>query len=366
MRAVLVFFLSAVRASVDVSCPDAFADYLHRVVSRITFGKTLDNITTGRADKEKAVEGFFNPRQKNEANFWGNFYVACNMGDPQSITVPLDTIKYDSGLVASLEFDQLESLSKAKYVLIVDAILAAASHQVTSEERKREYLSLVSDAILGYLPAVFDEAEEKRKHTKATTVSDFFPGKKAMCPIESSDHFQPPSSPADEQYLVHLYRFLKYAAACDGKTGKSSYEETDNVEPPPLQSDSASAKEDNHEGEDEREDTSSHNTGGDTSTALSGEPVNIASAAAAVEGIANTEYAFLTNVRETAQKMSVIGISGVNMATHVHVLNTYLDLAQRIMDHLEKIVTAEGLVEAQIKELMGTITAVASDEPATN
>lgn len=364
MRAVLVFFLSAVRASVDVSCPDAFADYLHRVVGRITFGKTLENITTGRADKVKAVQGFFNPRQKSEASLWGNFYVACNMGGPQSIDVPLDTIGYASNLVAHLRFDQLEALSEAKYKLIVDAILAAASHQVKSDKRIREYLSLISDAILGYLPAVFNEAEEKRKHTRATTASEFF--KKAMCPVKSSDYVTPPLSYPDEQYLLHLYRFLKYAAACNEKTGESSYKETGNDEPPPLQSESTAERQDNHEGEDEREDTSSQNTGGETSTASSGGPVNIASAAAAVEGIANTEYAFLRNVRETAQKMSVIGISGVNMATHVHVLNTYLDLTQRIMDHLGKIVTAEGLVEGQIKELMRRITAVASDEPAAN
>jgi hypothetical protein len=86
-------------------------------------------------------------------------------------------------------------------------------------------------------------------------------------------------------------------------------------------------------------------------------PVNQAQAA---EGIAMNEMLFFKQITSVAQTLSKMGIQGVNMGTHVHVLNTYLDLVQRIMSHLGVIAGAETATKTQIDELIAQMTEVAA------
>jgi hypothetical protein len=86
-------------------------------------------------------------------------------------------------------------------------------------------------------------------------------------------------------------------------------------------------------------------------------PVNQAQAA---EGIAMNEMLFFKQTTSVAQTLSQMGIQGVNMGTHVHVLNTYLDLVQRIMSHLGVIAGAETATKTQIDELIAQMTEVAA------
>ncbi len=79
---------------------------------------------------------------------------------------------------------------------------------------------------------------------------------------------------------------------------------------------------------------------------------------------------FFGNLNEVAQAVTTLGLTGVNAATQVQLLNTYLDLVQRSVKHMESIATMEettnknimAVLDALRKETSGEAVAAATAE----
>lgn len=68
------------------------------------------------------------------------------------------------------------------------------------------------------------------------------------------------------------------------------------------------------------------------------------------------ESMMMENMLRVAQTMSALGITGVSLGTHVHVLCTYVDLLHRIMAHLASIANMEHEAYTSIQQVQKSIS----------
>jgi hypothetical protein len=312
-------------SSTDDHCSVAVVEFLTSHLSAITLPET-----TPENGWNKYIIGTFQDTDKNkmQTQSWRNLDRNCKLSmgprrkeDTQGRKAPREEL---GNLV-------LETLTPDQATAIVHSLLKGASVQPRSNAREWTNLAHLSHAILTFMPHLFEKVVSGDQSN--VTANDVFGGT-GVCPVRPVGNMHSFTPPMPHDPLQGLERFLKFAEKCN-ENGRTDY-----------------GRKASRNGESPKPDKLATNE--HVHATLS----RIPESGAAAQSIATNEYLFLKSTREVAQHIAVIGMSGINLATHVHALNTYIDLVQRICAHLEQIIRAETLVDSHLKIVLDQMDVV--------
>ncbi len=336
-------------------CTHAVADFLKATIRANKLGTLQARKENVETDVTNTISKFLTIRE-NVKHAWGEVSSMCN-GEPK---VNQAGAQKDETVLQYLHGLHIVKVTEDEANQIIDAITNNVRGIIPLTEIMLHYrLEVISKAVREILPKWFGAVDIN----KASSPYIDAKGCRNISLVIEHPHSKSINGKLNtfdenKTYLLLLYSFLNYTEDCPLPTTPNPTDIETSVNDR-VKNSEISQTEVLSDGKSTVSSEVAPVPSAENPVAPASEKLPGSATADAVRAlnIATTEEQFMEHLSEVAQETTKLGISAVSAATQIQVLNTWLDLVQRIATHLTAIGNAEKVNAAQMEAAMNAVTA---------